>query len=75
MYHRTPLPEDVAHGVNVRPIKADLGDPSTLPPAVNSSKRCVDIGRVLESLFAIPSTTDLRFVGEMLPPLGGSESV
>jgi len=34
MYHRTPLPEDVAHVANVRPVKADLGDPTTLPPAV-----------------------------------------
>lgn len=34
MYHRTPLPEDVVNGANVRPIKADLGDPATLPPAV-----------------------------------------
>jgi nucleoside-diphosphate-sugar epimerase len=37
MYHRTPLPEDVAHGANVRPVKADLGDPSTLPPAVRGT--------------------------------------
>jgi uncharacterized protein YbjT (DUF2867 family) len=34
MYHRTRLPDDVADGANVRPIKADLGDPATLPPAV-----------------------------------------
>ena len=34
MYHRTPLPEDVAHAAHVRPIKADLGDPATLPRAV-----------------------------------------
>jgi nucleoside-diphosphate-sugar epimerase len=34
MYHRKPLPEDVAHAANVRPIKADLGDPRTLPAAV-----------------------------------------
>jgi nucleoside-diphosphate-sugar epimerase len=34
MYHRTPLPEDVAQVANVRPVKADLGDPATLPPAV-----------------------------------------
>ena len=37
MYHRTPLPEDVARAANVRPIKADLGDPVTLPPAVTGA--------------------------------------
>lgn len=35
MYHRTPLPEDVAHAANVRAIKADLSDPATLPAAVD----------------------------------------
>jgi hypothetical protein len=39
------------------------------------SRAAIDIGRVLESLFAIRPTTQLRFVGEMLPPLGDSESV
>jgi len=34
MYHRKPLPDDVSHAANVRPIKADLGDPATLPAAV-----------------------------------------
>jgi uncharacterized protein YbjT (DUF2867 family) len=37
MYHRTRLLDDVADGANVRPIKADLGDPSTLPPAVTGA--------------------------------------
>ena len=37
MYHRTPLPEDVAHVANVRPIKADLGDPATLSAAVTGA--------------------------------------
>jgi nucleoside-diphosphate-sugar epimerase len=37
MYHCTPLPEDVAHAPNVRPIKADLGDPETLPAAVTGA--------------------------------------
>jgi nucleoside-diphosphate-sugar epimerase len=37
MYHRTPLPADLAHVANVRPIKADLGDPATLPAAVNGT--------------------------------------
>src|ERR1700730_4099608 len=37
MYHRRPLPEDVAQAANVRPIKADLGDPATLPAAVTGA--------------------------------------
>jgi nucleoside-diphosphate-sugar epimerase len=37
MYHRTPLPEDVAGVANIRPVKADLGDPATLPPAVTGA--------------------------------------
>jgi nucleoside-diphosphate-sugar epimerase len=37
MYHRTPLPEDVAQGAMVRPIKADLADPATLPAAVTGA--------------------------------------
>src|SRR6266850_3827263 len=37
MYHRTALPEDVAHAANVRPTKADLGDPETLPAAVTGA--------------------------------------
>jgi nucleoside-diphosphate-sugar epimerase len=34
MYHRTPLPDDVAQSTHVRPIQADLGDRATLPAAV-----------------------------------------
>ena len=37
MYHRTLLPEDVARVANVHPIKADLGDPATLAPAVTGA--------------------------------------
>src|SRR5438045_2386596 len=37
MYHRTPLAEDVARLANVRPIRADLADPTTLPPAVDGA--------------------------------------
>jgi nucleoside-diphosphate-sugar epimerase len=37
MYHRKPLPHDVARVANVRPIKADLGDPKTLPAAVSGA--------------------------------------
>jgi len=34
MYHRRPLPDDMVRVAHVRPIKADLGDPSTLSAAV-----------------------------------------
>jgi len=34
MYHRTPLPDDLARAANVLPVKADLADPSTLTAAV-----------------------------------------
>jgi len=37
MYHRTPLPEDLANAANVHPVNADLGDPATLPPAVTGA--------------------------------------
>ena len=34
MYHHAPLPGDVVAAANVRPVKADLGDPATLPAVV-----------------------------------------
>ena len=34
MYHRRPLPSDIAQAPHVHPIKADLGDRATLPAAV-----------------------------------------
>ena len=37
MYHRTPLPPDVLAAPNVRAVKADLADPSTLPAAVDDA--------------------------------------
>jgi nucleoside-diphosphate-sugar epimerase len=37
MYHSRALPEDVAHAANVRPIKADLGDPATLSAPVTGA--------------------------------------
>jgi len=37
MYHRRPLPDDVAHAASVCPIRADLGDPATLPAAVTGA--------------------------------------
>ena len=38
MYHRTPLPSDLASASGVRPFKADLGDPDSLPPAVQGAR-------------------------------------
>jgi nucleoside-diphosphate-sugar epimerase len=37
MYHRSPLGADLLTAPNVRPVKADLADPSTLPGAVNGA--------------------------------------
>lgn len=37
MYHRTPLPDDLACAVSVHAINADLGDPATLPAAVEGA--------------------------------------
>ena len=37
MYHRTPLPNDLTRVDNVRPFKADLDDPATLPPVVTGA--------------------------------------
>ena len=37
MYHRTPLPDDIARAATVRPVNADLSDPATLPPAVEGA--------------------------------------
>lgn len=34
MHHRRPLPADLLAATNVHPVRADLGDPSTLGPAV-----------------------------------------
>ncbi len=34
MVHRRPLPDDLRQVANVRPVQADLGDPTTLPAAV-----------------------------------------
>jgi nucleoside-diphosphate-sugar epimerase len=34
MYHRRPLPADLASAANVSAVQADLADPATLPPAV-----------------------------------------
>jgi len=37
MYHRTPLPADLLAAPGVRVVKADLADPSTLPPALEDT--------------------------------------
>jgi nucleoside-diphosphate-sugar epimerase len=37
MYHRTPLAADLVAAPNVRPVNADLADPSTLHPAVDGA--------------------------------------
>jgi len=37
MCHRTPLPADLAPDANVRAIQADLGDPATLPAAIDGA--------------------------------------
>ncbi len=37
MYHRTPLAPDLVAAPNVRPVQADLADPSTLTPAVSGT--------------------------------------
>ena len=37
MYHRTPLAADLVAAPNVRAVKADLADPSTLPAAVDGA--------------------------------------
>src|SRR5439155_26615056 len=37
MYHHTQLPQDLAQATNVHPVKADLSDPATLPPAVTGA--------------------------------------
>ncbi|RPH60590.1 MAG: NAD(P)-dependent oxidoreductase [Acidobacteria bacterium] len=47
MYHRTPLPPDLAHAANVIGVQADLADPRTLPPAVEGIDAIVHFAGVL----------------------------
>lgn len=47
MYHRTPLPNDLAGAPHVHGVRADLGDPRTLPPAVNGIDVVVHFAGVL----------------------------
>jgi nucleoside-diphosphate-sugar epimerase len=47
MYHRREIADDLAHAANVQSIKADLADPSTVPPAVNGADVIVHFAGVL----------------------------
>ena len=47
MYHRKVLPPDLASASNVVPIRADLGEPSTLPLAVAGANVIVHFAGVL----------------------------
>jgi nucleoside-diphosphate-sugar epimerase len=72
MYHRTPLPDDLAGRPNVRAVKADLADPTTLPTVVAGSDVIVHFaGR----LFAprperfLPETNTRWFANLLTPAL------
>jgi len=47
MYHQKQIPDDIARGPNVQPIRADLADPVTLPPAVDGADVVVHFAGVL----------------------------
>lgn len=47
MYHRKPLPPDLASVSNVSPVQADLAKPETLPPAVAGADVIVHFAGVL----------------------------
>ena len=47
MYHRTPLPPDVAAAPRVCPVQADLSDPRTIVPAVEGVDVAVHFAGVL----------------------------
>jgi nucleoside-diphosphate-sugar epimerase len=47
MHHRRPLPDDLAAAPNVAPVRADLGDPATIPPAVEGVDVAVHFAGVL----------------------------
>jgi nucleoside-diphosphate-sugar epimerase len=47
MYHRKPLSEDLATAENAAAVRADLGDPATLPPAVEGVCAIVHFAGVL----------------------------
>jgi nucleoside-diphosphate-sugar epimerase len=47
MYHRRPLPDDIARAPNVTPVQADLGQPRTLAAAVQGADVVVHFAGVL----------------------------
>jgi nucleoside-diphosphate-sugar epimerase len=47
MYHRKPLPTEIADAPNVRGVQADLAEPRTLPPAVSGVGVVVHFAGVL----------------------------
>jgi len=47
MYHRTPLPSDIAAASTVSGVRADLADPRTLPPALDGAGVVVHFAGVL----------------------------
>lgn len=47
MYHRVPLAADVIRADGVEPVQADLGDPRTIPPAVEGVDVVVHFAGVL----------------------------
>ncbi len=49
MYHKRPLPPDVASAPGVRAVQADLADPRTIPPAVSGADVVVHFAGVLFS--------------------------
>jgi len=68
MVHCRPLPADIASAPNVTVVRADLGDPQTLPPAVAGADVIVHFAGVP---FAPPPesflpTTNTRWFGNLL---------
>jgi len=47
MYHKRPLPPDIAAAPGVRAVQADLADPRTIPPAVSGVDAVVHFAGVL----------------------------
>src|SRR5262245_16124942 len=47
MYHKRPLPPDVANAPGVQAVQADLSDPRTIPPAVSGVDVVVHFAGVL----------------------------
>lgn len=47
MYHRTPIPSEIAASSNVFSVRADLADPETLPPSVDGVDVVVHFAGVL----------------------------